>query len=481
MTDQNAPVGMSPDDSPDDVGKKSGVRRVNNVPMFLLFGAVGIFILIMVIVAGDRAAKQHQQQAATAKTNGGDSDMFAKQVAGGNTSGVIPAKKPTMPALSDTTNPAAGTGNSVQVAHPNLDAPPSPPNAPTNTQQDNERDRMQQAKLNEFEDAIHAKTAVQAQGFRSPGSAPGGADSSSQSAGDANARMEAVNQSIAAQRSTDPTAAFKAQLAMIKASGILPAPGGGGGGGSPQLGGGMGGAGGAGGSAGKTSANNDVSRFAGNDAKGDRWALGQEPTAPTTAYEIRAGAVMPATLISGINSELPGQIMAQVAQNVYDTATGRYLLIPQGSRLVGTYASEVAYGQSRVLVAWQRIVFPDGKALDIGAMPGADPEGYAGFHDKVNNHYFRIFGSALLMSGVTAGIAYSQNQNNNSATGYGQQQSASSALSEATGQQLGMATAQMIEKNLNIAPTLEIRPGFRFNVIATKDITLTKPYQSFDY
>jgi len=196
-------------------------------------------------------------------------------------------------------------------------------------------------------------------------------------------------------------------------------------------------------------------------------------------YELRAGFVMAATLISGINSDLPGQIMAQIAQNVFDTATGKYLLLPQGSRLVGSYSSDVAYGQARVLVAWQRIVFPDGKAMDIGSMPGADGVGYAGFNDRVNNHYLRLFGSALLMSAVTAGISYSQQQNQTQ-TPYGTP-SASSAMSEALGQQLGQVTAQLIAKNMNIAPTLEIRPGYRFNVIVTKDMTFSKPYQSFDY
>jgi type IV secretory pathway VirB10-like protein len=98
--------------------------------------------------------------------------------------------------------------------------------------------------------------------------------------------------------------------------------------------------------------------------------------------------------------------MAQIAQNVYDTPTGKHLLIPQGSRLVGSYSSDVAYGQARVLVAWQRIVFPDGKAMDIGTMPGADSAGYAGFNDQVNNHYLRVFGSAFLMSGVIAAVSY---------------------------------------------------------------------------
>ncbi|WP_458574331.1 TrbI/VirB10 family protein [Serratia marcescens] len=216
-----------------------------------------------------------------------------------------------------------------------------------------------------------------------------------------------------------------------------------------------------------------------NGGQGDRWKLDSQPEAPRTPFELRAGFVVPATLISGINSDLPGQIMAQVAQDVYDTPTGKHLLIPQGSRLVGSYSSDVAYGQARVLVAWQRIVFPDGKAMDIGAMPGADSAGYAGFHDQVNNHYVRLFGSAFLMSGVTAGITYSQRQNQATNT-YGAP-SASSALSEALGQQLGQVTAQLIAKNLSISPTLEIRPGYRFNVVVTKDMTFSKPYRSFDY
>jgi type IV secretion system protein VirB10 len=129
------------------------------------------------------------------------------------------------------------------------------------------------------------------------------------------------------------------------------------------------------------------------------------------------------------------------------------------------------------LIAWQRIVFPDGKAMDIGSMPGADSAGYSGLNDQVNNHYFRLFASAFLMSGVTAGISLSQPQQANGAA----TQTASSAMSEALGQQLGQVTAQLIAKNMNIAPTLEIRPGYRFNVITTKDLTFSKPYQAFDY
>ena len=131
---------------------------------------------------------------------------------------------------------------------------------------------------------------------------------------------------------------------------------------------------------------------------------------------------------------------------------------------VGSYSSDVAYGQSRVLVAWQRIIFPDGKTMDIGAMPGADGIGQAGFKDQVNNHYLRIFGSALLMSAVIAGATYSQRDAGGG--GVFGRQNAGSILSQSLGQQLGQATTRLMMKNLNIAPTLEIRPGFRFNAVS---------------
>jgi len=331
--------------------------------------------------------------------------------------------------------------------------------------------RIRMAKLQQLEEAVKAKTGVQVGAPRSSGSTPGGrtpATGAPQSRAEVLARISEVQQQINAQRESNPTAAYQERLAQIRGMGVGGSGAGqGGSSGAPQLL--------------QTSANaaggNTFGQFAGTGS--DRWKLDSQPEAPRTPFELRAGFVVPATLISGINSDLPGQIMAQVAQNVYDTPTGKHLLIPLGSRLVGSYASEVKYGQARVLVAWQRIVFPDGKAMDIGAMPGADSAGYAGFNDQVNNHYLRLFGSAFLMSGVTAGITYSQRQNQTQSA-FGAP-SASSALSEALGQQLGQVTAQMIAKNLSISPTLEIRPGYRFNVVVTKDMTFSKPYRSFDY
>ncbi|HEX7639016.1 MAG TPA: TrbI/VirB10 family protein, partial [Burkholderiaceae bacterium] len=270
----------------------------------------------------------------------------------------------------------------------------------------------------------------------------------------------ARHQAMAAQ-ADDPTSTYKAGLAQTR-GGLSGASPGSATGGAARAGG---------------IDSVGLSQFAGS-AEVDRWRLDHRAEPPASPYELRAGSVIPATLISGINSELPGMILGQVAADVYDTATGRRLLIPQGARLVGEYSSNVAYGQSRVLVAWQRIVFPDGKALDLGAMPGADSAGYSGFNDLVDNHYLRIFGSAILMSAVTAGVTLSQPAQTTNTNGT---VSAGTAMSEALGQQLGQTAAQMINKNMNIAPTLEIRPGYRFNVMATKDLVLAGPYRAFDY
>ncbi|MHB8286253.1 MAG: TrbI/VirB10 family protein, partial [Caulobacteraceae bacterium] len=162
--------------------------------------------------------------------------------------------------------------------------------------------------------------------------------------------------------------------------------------------------------------------------------------APISPFELRAGFVIPGIMITGINSEIPGQIAATVSQNVFDTATGRFLLIPQGSRLIGSYGSDAGYGQTRVLVAWQRIVFPNGNALDIGSMPGADSAGYSGFHDKVNNHYLRIFGSALMLSAIN-GLVYLGSQQNNQ---LGTTTNAQTAFSQSLGQELGETSNELI-------------------------------------
>jgi type IV secretion system protein VirB10 len=433
---------MSPDASPSVLGKQSGVRRVNNIPLYLIGAVFTVFLVIMVLVAVDRS-KQRRQKIGGEK-QGVNTSMYAKEIVRDYSEGLIPAKKSTPPAIPE--RPKTTEELTVPIAMPkNPDNPPLPPKREgmPSTPVDNDLERIRQAKLQMFEQAVKDKTSVEATDLHNK-AAMGGVGT---------IRRDAML--------NDPTAAYKARLAQLQGMGTGDSDGA-----APRR---------VDGSAGRTS-RNDIGQFEGR-GQSDRWRLDSKAEAPRTPYELRAGFVIPAMMISGINSELPGQIIAQVSQNVYDTATGRCMLIPQGSRLVGSYSSDVAYGQKRILVAWQRIVFPDGKAMNIGAMPGADGAGYGGFQDKVDNHYFRTFSSAFLMSGIVAGVSLSQDSNNKE----GNTQRASDALSEALGQQLGAVMAQMVSKNLNVAPTLMIRPGYRFNVMVVKDLAFTKPYESFDY
>ncbi len=192
-------------------------------------------------------------------------------------------------------------------------------------------------------------------------------------------------------------------------------------------------------------------------------------------FEVKTGSVIPAIMVTGINSDLPGHIIAQVSQNVYDTATGMNMLIPQGSKLFGVYNSRIVYGQERVLVAWNRIIFPDGSALTLPAMEGADLSGNSGFSDRVNNHYFKTFGSAILMSLITAGTSYALDISG----AMGDESSLQSQLTASLAQQIGETSAQLLEKNLNIKPTLEIRTGYQFNVVLTKDLVFQSPYTAW--
>jgi type IV secretion system protein VirB10 len=223
------------------------------------------------------------------------------------------------------------------------------------------------------------------------------------------------------------------------------------------------------------SADNDKEAFFGRAERDEAWILPHARTAGQP-LELKTGAVIPSVMVTGINSDLPGSIIAQVSQNVRDTATGRNLLIPQGSKLFGVYDSRVVYGQERVLVAWNRIVFPDGSAFTLGAMPGSDMAGFAGYADEVNNHYLRIFGSAILMSMISGGMAYTMDSTDGGNSGVNSTPSMQQEMASALSAQLGQATLQLLQKNLNIKPTLEIRPGYQFNVIVTKDLVFQKPY-----
>ena len=191
-------------------------------------------------------------------------------------------------------------------------------------------------------------------------------------------------------------------------------------------------------------------------------------------YELKRGSVIPATLVTGINSDLPGRITAQVSQNVYDSATGRHLLIPQGSKLFGRYDSKVTFGQNRVLVIWTDLIFPNGATLQIGGMAGTDSAGYGGFRDRVDNHYLRTFGSAILVALIGAGTEMMLPQDRNN---LGAANSAEDAARRSFAETFGQISEQTVSRNLNVQPTLEIRPGYRFNVLVDQDIIFPGSYR----
>jgi type IV secretion system protein VirB10 len=191
---------------------------------------------------------------------------------------------------------------------------------------------------------------------------------------------------------------------------------------------------------------------------------------PTSPYQVMAGTVIAAALVTGIKSDLPGDVIGTVTAPVYDTATGRYLLIPQGSRILGKYNSQVAYGQSRVQIVWNRIILPDTSSLTLDNLVGADPAGYAGLEDGVDWHWGRILAGAALSTvlGVGSELAVSNQGNVNGNTVIALRDSA-----QDTANQVGQ---EFTRRNLNIQPTLTERPGLPVSIIVNRDLVL-RPYQ----
>ena len=205
-------------------------------------------------------------------------------------------------------------------------------------------------------------------------------------------------------------------------------------------------------------------QFLATAGRGDSGYLDAQLQRPRSPYEVKAGTIIPAVLITGINSDLPGMITAQVREQVFDSTTGKYLLIPQGSKIIGTYNSNVSYGQNRALVVWSRLIFPNGSSINLGGMNGIDLAGYAGYADKVDNHWKRLIGGVVLSS-LLAGTAQSNSTGNNF----------KSQFTNQVGNEINRAGQKITRKNLDIQPTIKIRPGFSINVMVNKDIIL-KPY-----
>jgi type IV secretory pathway VirB10-like protein len=184
----------------------------------------------------------------------------------------------------------------------------------------------------------------------------------------------------------------------------------------------------------------------------------EEPVSP---YQLMAGALIPASLITGINSDLPGTVIAQVTQNVYDTVRGQHLLIPQGSRLLGRYQSEVSFGQDRALVVWDRILFPDGASITISE-PASDASGYAGLKDRTDHHWDKVFAAAGLATLLGIGAEL----------GPGEDGDIERAIRRGTTDTINEAGQRAVDRSLGIQPSITVRPGWPVNVIVTRDLVL---------
>jgi type IV secretion system protein VirB10 len=190
---------------------------------------------------------------------------------------------------------------------------------------------------------------------------------------------------------------------------------------------------------------------------------------PASPYVLQAGAVIPAALLTGLRSDLPGQVTAQVTEDVHDSPTGRFLLIPQGARLVGQYDAQIAFGQTRALLVWNRLIMPNGRSIALERQPGADPEGYAGLEDRVDNHWGMLFKAAILSTVLSVGSEAGMSGNNNGALAETIQQAMSQSINQ-TGQ-------QVVSRSLSIPPTITVRPGFPVRVMVTHDLVL-EPYSA---
>lgn len=190
-----------------------------------------------------------------------------------------------------------------------------------------------------------------------------------------------------------------------------------------------------------------------------------EVVSALSQYQVNAGSIIPGIFITGVKSTLPGRMVGQVRENVYDSVTGNYLLIPKGARLIGTYDSNVTFGQNRVMIVWERIIFPSGKSIELDRFSGTDLSGYAGVTGKVNNHYGRLLTSVVLSSIIGAGTAIVTNDKDD-------KDDWKSAAGEGAGEQIINIGNKFAERIMNMAPEITVAPGQKFNIIVNSDMLL---------
>lgn len=190
--------------------------------------------------------------------------------------------------------------------------------------------------------------------------------------------------------------------------------------------------------------------------------------APISPYEVKAGTIIPSVLITGINSDLPGIMIAQVTENLFDTVSGRYLLIPQGTKLIGEYNSDIQYGQERVQVIWSRLIMPNGDSLDLNGAIGADTSGYSGISGRTNNHDNRLINGGLVTSAFAVLIG-TQTKNSTSES--------NSDPASIVAENMSQIADKIVSRGMDVKPTIEIEPGTRFNILVDQDLLL-RPYRS---
>ena len=195
---------------------------------------------------------------------------------------------------------------------------------------------------------------------------------------------------------------------------------------------------------------------------------------PETPFVLQAGTFIPAALVTGIDSELPGAVVGQVTRDVYDSRSQRHVLVPKGSRLVGEYDDQIAYGQNRALVAWTRIVFPDGRSVALPGLDAKDLRGYSGLRGRVDRHFAQTFGSAVLLATVGAGAQLALPDGG----GRDLAQSPQEVIAGQIALELSRVASKVVERGLDVQPTLRIAPGHRFTVFLARDLAFASPYRT---
>jgi type IV secretion system protein VirB10 len=433
---QSLKLGGAPDES-----SGSGIRRLNRLPIILVVGLVVVFLAVIFYGLSNRGL-HFGGGSGIGQSSGTPASTYADRLKRGISNGIIGEPRP---AAAFQLSPAEATPKPESnpfKPEPNRDAeatkdelePEAIWRARLEREQQEqylrERHRERMARLQANDAAYDAPIAVDGAKFEGRGGGPASGETDPQRVGGGTRRGSAADLYAAALQ------------AGIGGENIDP------------------------------NGQRTKEKFFNSDIK----ELGYLPNRVVpqfSPYELKRGSVIPATLITGINSDLPGRITSQVSQNVYDTATGHRLLVPQGAKLFGRYDSKVAFGQNRVLVVWTDIIFPNGSTLQIGGMAGTDAEGYGGFRDKVDNHYLKTFGSAVLIALIGTGIDMAMPESSTLAT----QDTASDAARRNFGEMFGRVAERTIGKNLNVQPTLKIRPGYKFNVLVDQDIVFPGAYR----